>query len=77
VRHKILDAIGDLYLAGAQLIGHYHGVKAGHAMNNKILHALFATPDAYEFVVVGTKDTSHRAANNVYAEAAQAQAVSA
>lgn len=50
VRHKILDAVGDLYLAGAQLIGHYHGVKAGHAMNNRILHALFADPSAYAFV---------------------------
>lgn len=66
VRHKILDAIGDLYLAGAHLIGHYHGVKAGHAMNNKILHALFAQPDAYEFVVVGSKDNSRQ----VYAEEA-------
>jgi UDP-3-O-[3-hydroxymyristoyl] N-acetylglucosamine deacetylase len=72
VRHKILDAIGDLYLAGAHLIGHYHGVKAGHAMNNKILHTLFATPDAYEFVVVGSKETS-RTATNAYAE----QAISA
>jgi UDP-3-O-[3-hydroxymyristoyl] N-acetylglucosamine deacetylase len=50
VRHKILDAIGDIYLAGAQVIGHYHGVKAGHAMNNKILHTLFADKTAYEFV---------------------------
>jgi len=72
VRHKILDAIGDLYLAGAHLIGHYHGVKAGHAMNNKILHTLFATPDAYEFVVVGSKDTA-RPAHNARAE----QAISA
>jgi UDP-3-O-[3-hydroxymyristoyl] N-acetylglucosamine deacetylase len=50
VRHKILDSIGDLYLAGAQMIGHYHGVKAGHALNNKILHMLFADKTAYEFV---------------------------
>lgn len=50
VRHKILDAIGDIYLAGGQLIGHYHGVKAGHAMNNKALRALFADPSAYEWV---------------------------
>jgi len=50
VRHKILDAIGDLYLVGARIIGHYHGVKAGHAMNNKILHVLFAQPDAFEVV---------------------------
>lgn len=50
VRHKILDAVGDIYLAGGQLIGHYHGVKAGHALNNKILHVLFADPTAYEWV---------------------------
>ena len=77
VRHKILDAIGDIYLCGAHLIGHYHGVKAGHAMNNKILRTLFATPDAFEFVVAGARDTNRRAANGVYAEAAQAQAVNA
>lgn len=50
VRHKILDSVGDIYLAGAQMIGHYHGVKAGHALNNKILHVLFADKTAYEFV---------------------------
>ncbi len=53
VRHKILDAIGDIYLIGLQLIGHYHGVKAGHAMNNKILHVLFSQPDAFEVVELG------------------------
>lgn len=52
VRHKILDAIGDLYLAGGQLLGHYHGVKSGHALNNKALRALFAQPDAYEWVTL-------------------------
>lgn len=52
VRHKILDAIGDIYIAGGQMIGHYHGVKAGHAMNNKVLHALFADPSAYAFVTL-------------------------
>lgn len=47
VRHKILDAIGDIALAGLPLIAHYHGVKAGHALNNRILHTLFAQTDAY------------------------------
>lgn len=42
VRHKILDAVGDLYLAGAPLVGHYHGVKASHAMNNAVLCAAMA-----------------------------------
>lgn len=52
IRHKILDAIGDLYLAGAPIIGAYDGSKAGHAMNNAILRALFAAPDAWEYVTV-------------------------
>jgi UDP-3-O-[3-hydroxymyristoyl] N-acetylglucosamine deacetylase len=49
-RHKLLDAVGDLYLAGGAILGTYHGIKGGHAMNNKILRALFAQPDAYEWV---------------------------
>jgi UDP-3-O-[3-hydroxymyristoyl] N-acetylglucosamine deacetylase len=77
VRHKILDAIGDIYLAGAHLIGHYHGVKAGHAMNNKLLRTLFLTPGACEFILVGDQDTRRRVANGIYAEAALPQAVNA
>lgn len=50
VRHKILDSIGDLFLAGMPIIGHFHGIKAGHMMNNKILHVLMQNPDAYEVV---------------------------
>ena len=50
VRHKMLDAVGDLALAGAPLIGRYEGVRSGHAMNNKLLHALFAAPDAWTYV---------------------------
>src|SRR5690606_12762980 len=48
VRHKILDAVGDLYLCGMRIEGHYHGVRAGHAMNNKVLQVLFAQQDAWE-----------------------------
>jgi len=59
VRHKVLDAIGDLYLAGVQMIGHYHGVKAGHAMNNKILHVLFSQPDAFEIDELGSAAPQH------------------
>ncbi len=47
VRHKALDAIGDLYLAGAQIVGAYRGVKSGHAVNNALLHALFADDAAW------------------------------
>jgi UDP-3-O-[3-hydroxymyristoyl] N-acetylglucosamine deacetylase len=50
IRHKLLDAIGDLYLAGAPILGAYEGVKAGHAMNNQVLRQLFATPDAFEMI---------------------------
>ena len=46
VRHKMLDALGDLALAGAPIIGRYTGVKAGHAVTNRLLHALFADPRA-------------------------------
>jgi len=53
IRHKLLDAIGDLYLAGMPILGAYDGVKAGHAINNEILHALFADKDAYEVVTFG------------------------
>ncbi len=47
VRHKILDAVGDLYLAGATFIGHFHGVRSGHALNNQLLRALFADASAW------------------------------
>lgn len=46
VRHKMLDALGDLALAGGPLLGHYVGDKAGHAMTNTLLRELFATPGA-------------------------------
>lgn len=47
VRHKLLDAIGDLSLAGAPIRGRFVGSKTGHAMNNKLLHALFADSTAW------------------------------
>ncbi|MEL6317284.1 MAG: UDP-3-O-acyl-N-acetylglucosamine deacetylase [Pseudomonadota bacterium] len=47
VRHKMLDAIGDLALAGAPIIGLYEGVCAGHEMTNRLLHALFADDQAW------------------------------
>ncbi|MFC0633391.1 UDP-3-O-acyl-N-acetylglucosamine deacetylase [Brevundimonas balnearis] len=51
VRHKALDAIGDLYVLGAPLIGRYEGVKAGHALNNKLVRALLDAPRAWRDVV--------------------------
>ena len=50
VRHKMLDALGDLTLAGAPIMGRYVGHKAGHAMTNLLLRALFADPSNYELV---------------------------
>ncbi len=50
VRHKILDAIGDMALAGAPLMARFEGVKSGHATNNAVLRALFADPANYEMV---------------------------
>ncbi|OCX66199.1 UDP-3-O-[3-hydroxymyristoyl] N-acetylglucosamine deacetylase [Thioclava sp. SK-1] len=52
VRHKMLDALGDLSLAGAPILGRYVGNRAGHAMTNRLLRALFAQPDAFEYVTL-------------------------
>ncbi len=50
VRHKILDAIGDLYLVGHPLLASYVAHKSGHGLNNQLLRALLAQPDAYDIV---------------------------
>jgi UDP-3-O-[3-hydroxymyristoyl] N-acetylglucosamine deacetylase len=50
VKHKILDAIGDLYLLGHSLIGSFSGHKSGHGLNNKLLRALLADQSAWEMV---------------------------
>lgn len=52
VRHKMLDALGDLALAGAPILGRYTGYKAGHSLTNQLLHELFAAPEAWEMVTV-------------------------
>ncbi len=49
VRHKMLDAVGDLALAGGPILGRYTGIRAGHAMTNRLLRALFATPGAWRW----------------------------
>ena len=48
-RHKALDAVGDLYLAGAPLLARYEGIRAGHEMNSRLLQALFADTTAWEW----------------------------
>ena len=49
VKHKMLDAIGDLYLAGYQLLAEYEGVKSGHALNNQLVRALYEQPECWEW----------------------------
>lgn len=56
VRHKVLDSIGDLYLAGAPILGHFTGHKAGHALNLRLLVELFSDQDAWEWVEMTEDD---------------------
>jgi UDP-3-O-[3-hydroxymyristoyl] N-acetylglucosamine deacetylase len=58
VRHKILDAIGDLYLVGHPLVASYEAHKSGHALNNLLLRELLANPDSYEIVSYDTLATA-------------------
>jgi UDP-3-O-[3-hydroxymyristoyl] N-acetylglucosamine deacetylase len=53
VRHKMLDALGDLALAGGPILGRYTGLRAGHALTNRLLRALFADPLAFQMVDCG------------------------
>jgi UDP-3-O-[3-hydroxymyristoyl] N-acetylglucosamine deacetylase len=71
VKHKILDAIGDLYLLGHSLIGEYSGHKSGHGLNNRVLRALIADRSAWEEV---TFETSQDAPISYIAAAAAATA---
>lgn len=50
VRHKILDAVGDLHVIGHPIIGAFEGYKSGHAINNKLLRTLLENPDSWEYV---------------------------
>lgn len=58
VQHKLLDAIGDLFLAGAPIIGRYRGYKSGHALHNRLLNELFANEDCFELVDLADGDTT-------------------
>lgn len=58
VKHKMLDAIGDLYLLGHSLIGEFHGHKSGHALNNVLLRKLIDQKDAWELVTFEDNDTA-------------------
>ena len=50
VRHKALDSIGDLYLSGSRIMGHFHGIKSGHSLNNQLLHKLLSDKSAWRMV---------------------------
>jgi len=56
VKHKILDAVGDLYLLGHSLIGAFSGYKSGHALNNRLLQALLADEESWEIVTFEDAD---------------------
>jgi UDP-3-O-[3-hydroxymyristoyl] N-acetylglucosamine deacetylase len=72
VRHKILDAIGDLYLIGHPLLASYTAHKSGHTLNNQLLRAVLAQPDAYEII---TFDTQASAPNAYLRHAAREWAI--
>jgi UDP-3-O-[3-hydroxymyristoyl] N-acetylglucosamine deacetylase len=56
VRHKVLDAVGDLYLAGGPIVGHFRGVRSGHATNRRLLEALFADRTAWCRTTLGAAE---------------------
>ena len=58
VKHKILDAMGDLYLLGKPMLAAYSAFRSGHAMNNKLLRELLANPDAWEIVTFTDEKTA-------------------
>ncbi len=69
VRHKVLDAVGDLYLLGHSLIGEFSGYKSGHQLNNMLLRALLDQPACYEEVVFengGVSPVSYQLAPSSY-----------
>ncbi len=57
VRHKILDAIGDLYIVGHPIIGFFTGYKSGHAINNKLLRKMLNTPESWEYVTFDSEES--------------------
>ena len=62
VKHKILDAVGDLFLSGLPIMGHFIGYKSGHHLNNLLLRELIANPDNYEIIsLTGEKRTASAA----------------
>jgi len=73
VRHKMLDAVGDLYLAGAPIIGVFNGARSGHAVNNQLLHKLFADDTAWSYDVI-RGDEAHKAVDGGFRAEARGKA---
>jgi len=71
VRHKALDALGDLYLAGASIVGRFQGVCSGHATNNALLYALFADADAWCYDVFQGDEVLSAIDGGIFPELAQ------
>ena len=65
VKHKTLDAVGDLYMLGHPLIGAFHGIKSGHAMNNQLVRALLADESAWEYVTFDKREKLPAAFGNM------------
>ena len=65
VKHKILDAMGDLYIVGKPLLAAYTAFRSGHALNNKLLRELLAHDDAYEIVTFADEKRAPRGFNEV------------
>lgn len=65
VKHKILDAMGDLYIVGHPLLAAYSAFRSGHALNNKLLRALLAQPDAYQLVTFENERAAPQGFNEV------------
>jgi len=67
VKHKLLDAIGDLYLVGHPLIGAFSAYKSGHALNNRLLRAALASKDAWEWVTFEREEDAPAALSRLFA----------
>ena len=67
VKHKLLDAIGDLYLIGHSLIGYFSAHKSGHALNNRLLRTTLASKDAWEYVTFEREEDAPAALSRLFA----------
>ena len=64
-RHKLLDAVGDIFTAGYRIQGSYNGIRSGHYMNNLLLKEIFSSPLNYEIIDASALKKEERNSNNV------------